>query len=103
MYNDYLKVFHKNKGNNTKNQLRSTFSQKKQSATNWSPEVKSVESILVHTGVSLQNGDNATNSEGAQFLHRDTVFQPHLRRANHVVDNIAEAVELILKKEQDCS
>ena len=74
-----------------------------QSGRNWVPEVKTIESILVHTGVSLQGGDNPTSNEGARFLHRDTVFQPHLRRANHVVDNIAEAVELILRKEHQDS
>ena len=103
MYNEHLKAFYKHNGDNTKNQLRRTYSDKQQSATDWSPEVKSVESILVQTGVSLQNGNNTTNSEGAQFLHRDTVFQAHLRRAGHVVDNVAEAVEFILKREQECS
>lgn len=69
--------------------------------TDWMPEVKSMESILVHTGVSLQDGDNPTKNEGSRFLHRDTVFQHHLRRADHVVHNIAGAVELILRKEQE--
>lgn len=100
--NEYLQVFHNNNGNN-KNQLRNFHRETERASIKWSPEVKSVESILVHTGVSLQDGDNPTNNEGARFLHRDTVFQPHLRRANHAVENIGEAVELILKQEHECS
>ena len=103
MCNEYVKVFHKSNGNNTENQARNSSSQRKQSALKWSPEVKSLESILVHTGVSSQNDDKPASNEGARFLHRDLAFQPHFRRANHVVENIVEAVELILKQEQDCS
>lgn len=103
MCNEYVKVFHKSNGNNAENQARNSCSQRKQSALKWSPEVKSLESILVHTGVSSQNDDKPASNEGAQFLHRDLAFQPHFRRANHVVENIVEAVELILKQEQDCS
>ena len=67
------------------------------------PEVRNVESILVLTGVSCQDAENLTSTEGARFRHRDTAFQPHLRRACHVVDDIMAAVELILKKEQGSS
>ena len=100
---EYLKVFHKTSGNNGEKQLKSSYHQSKQNGINWLPEVKRVESILVQTGVSQQDDSKLTNGDGARFLHRDTVFLPHLRRANHVVENIAEAVELILKQEQESS
>lgn len=101
MCNEYLKAFHKTNGNSTEIRQRSSCSHKVMTGTDWMPEVKSMESILVHTGVSLQDGDNPTKNEGSRFLHRDTVFQHHLRRADHVVHNIAGAVELILRKEQE--
>lgn len=100
---EYLKVFHKTSGDNGEKQLKSSCHQSKQNGINWLPEVKSVESILVQTGVSQQDDSKLTNGDGARFLHRDTVYLPHLRRANHVVENIAEAVELILKREQESS
>lgn len=100
---EYLKVFHKTSGNNGEKQLKSFCHQSKQNGINWFPEVKNVESILVQTGVSHQDDSKITNDDGARFLHRDTVYLPHLRRANHVVENIAEAVELILKQEQESS
>ena len=101
---EYLKVFHNTSGDNSENQLKHSGSQSKQSAINWLPEVRSIESILVQTGVSTQDdGKPAAKTEGARFLHRDTVYHPHLRKANHVVENIAEAVELILKQEQESS
>lgn len=99
---EYLKVFHKTRGNNGEKQLNSCH-QSKQNGINWLPEVKSIESILVQTGVSQQDDSKPSNADGARFLHRDTVYHPHLRRANHVVENIAEAVELILKQEQESS
>ena len=98
---EYLKVFHKTRGNNGEQQLKSSCHQSKQNGINWLPEVKSIESILVQTGVSQQDDGNISNGDGARFLHRDTVYLPHLRRAKHVVENIAEAVELILKQEQE--
>ena len=54
MCNEYVKAFHKSNGSGTENQLRDlTSRQDKHSAVEWSPEVKSIESILVQTGVSL--------------------------------------------------
>lgn len=97
---EYLKAFHTTTGNNGE-QLKSSCHQSKQNRINWLPEVKSIESILVQTGVSQQDDSKPSNGDGARFLHRDTVYLPHLRRANHVVENIAEAVELILKQEQE--
>lgn len=67
------------------------------------PEIKRIESILVQTGVSTQDDSKPANDDGSRLLHRDTVYHPHLRRANHVVENIAQAVELILKQEQGSS
>ena len=103
---EYLKVYHdKTSGNNEEKKLKSSCHQSKQNGItcNWLPEVKSVESILVQTGVSQQDDHKITNGSGARFLHRDIVYLPHLRRANHVVENVAEAVELILKLEQESS
>ena len=106
MCNEHLKSFHKSDGNKSENQVAWTGKEMTDnSELRWTPEIRSIESVLVHTGVSLQDGENSANinMEGARFRHRDTVFQPHLRRACHVVDDITAAVELILKKEQDCS
>jgi len=97
---EYLKAFHTTRGNNDE-QLNISCHQSKQNRINWMPEVKSIESILVQTGVSQQDDNKPSNGDGARFLHRDTVYLPHLRRANHVVENITEAVELILKQEQE--
>ena len=98
-----MKVYHKTSGNNGEKQLKSSCHESKKNGINWLPEVKSVESILVQTGVSQQDDGKITNDDGARFLHRDTVYLPQLRRANHVVENIAEAVEFILKQEQENS
>lgn len=104
MCNEYVKAFHESNGSGTENQLRDlTSRQEKHSAVEWSPEVKNIESILVQTGVSLRSDNNLTTNEGARYLHRDLDFQPRFRRAKHVVENIADAVELILKQEQECS
>ena len=97
---EYLKVFHETNENNSKNTLKNYFSRTKQSKMNWLPEIKRIESILVQTGVSSQDDSKPTNDDGSRFLHRDTVYHRHLRKANHVVENIAQAVELILKQEQ---
>ena len=97
----YLKVFHKTSGN--KKQQKNSCHLSKQNGINWLPEVKSIESILVQTGVSQQDDSKLANEDGARFLHRDTVYLPHLRRANHVVENVTEAVELILRQEQERS
>lgn len=97
---EYLKVFNNTSGNTNANQLKNSLSQSEQNAFNWLPEVKTMESILVQTGVSNQDDNKPSNTDEAQFLHRDTIYHPHLRRANHVVENIAQAVELILKQEQ---
>lgn len=102
MCNEYVKAFHESNGSGTENQLRDLTSQEKH-VVKWSPEVKSIESILVQTGVSLPSDNNLTTNEGARYLHRDLDFQPQFRRAKHVVENIADAVELILKQEQECS
>ena len=102
--NEYLKSFHKTADGNSEGQVSRTGEEAEVSGTNkWMPEVRNLESILVRTGVSCQDGENLTSTEGARFRHRDTVFQPHLRRACHVVDDIMAAVELILKKEQGSS
>ena len=104
MCNEYVKAFHESNGSGTANQLTDlTSRQEKHSEIEWSPEVKSIESILVQTGVSLPSDNNLTTNEGARYLHRDLDFQPQFRRAKHVVENIADAVELILKQEQECS
>lgn len=100
---EYLKEFHKTSGDNGEKQLKSPYHQSKPNGISWLPEVKRVESILVQTGVSHQDDSKLSNGNAARFLHRDTVYLPHLRRANHVVENIAEAVELILKQEQESS
>lgn len=100
MCHEYLKVFNNTSGNTNANQLKNSLSQSEQNAFNWLPEVKTMESILVQTGVSNQDDNKPSNTDEAQFLHRDTIYHPHLRRANHVVENIAQAVELILKQEQ---
>lgn len=98
-----MKLFHKTSGNNNKDQLKNYYSRSKQSGITWLPEIQRIESILVQTGVSTQDDSTAVNDDVSRFLHRDTVYYPHLRRANHVVENIAEAVELILKQEQGSS
>lgn len=101
---EYLESFHKT--NDDKNEGH--FSRKGEEVevsgtSNWLPAVRNLESILVLTGLSRQDGENPTNTEGARFQHRDTVFRPHLRQACHVADDILAAVELILKKEQGSS
>lgn len=100
---EYVKVFDNASGgiNAGENEPSKSSAQLEQNAFNWLPGVRKVESILVRTGVSTQNNDKQpSTTEGAQFLHRDTHYHPHLRRANHIVENIAQAVELILKREQ---
>lgn len=102
--NEYLTSFHKNDDGNIEGQVSRTGEEVEVSGTSkWMPEVRNLESILVLTGVSYQDAENLTSTEGARFQHRDTAFQPHLRRACHVVDDIMAAVELILKREQGSS
>ncbi|XP_068693452.1 haloacid dehalogenase-like hydrolase domain-containing 5 [Montipora foliosa] len=104
MCNEYLKAFHETDKDRIINHFtRTSVEVKGNAAMKWMPEVRRIESILVHTGVSSQDGENPPNSEGARFQHRDILFQPHLRRACHVVDDVTAAVELILKMEQGCS
>ncbi|CAH3138519.1 unnamed protein product [Pocillopora meandrina] len=100
---EYVKVFDDGSGNiNTyEHHPNDSSSQLEQNTFKWLPGVRKVESILVQTGVSTQDNDNQPSTkEDARYLHRDIHFHPHLRRANHVVENIAQAVELILKQEQ---
>ena len=65
---------------------------------------RSCASILVCTGVYGPQAPSPTvpalGSEGSQFHgHRDFGFRPELLQAAHVVSDLHEAVQLVLRKE----
>ena len=97
MCQEYLQVFHEQENTNWENWQQIYYSQSKQGLPQWILEIKRLESILVQTGVSSPSN---TSNQGL-FLHRDTVLNPRLRKANLVAKSVVEAVELILQQESN--
>ncbi|KAG9471231.1 hypothetical protein GDO78_015432, partial [Eleutherodactylus coqui] len=69
-----------------------------------SPRPHSCQSILVCTGVysnqcTAPSDPNASVTQAVFHGHRDFQFDPSLVEASHIVRDVGEALELILKKE----
>lgn len=60
--------------------------------------VEDVTSILVSTGV-YSKGNRESLVEMPDHLHKDIKFQPNMRRPDHNVENITDAVKLIIEHE----
>ena len=58
--------------------------------------VANVISILVATGVHNSNGNNNMPNH----VHKDLIFQPNMRTPDYNVENITDAVRLIIKNER---
>lgn len=87
LYNNYLKAI---RGSSIKSDLLHPES---------SDNPKRMKSILVRTGVY---GTDTTEvwAQDANHLHRDTVYRPELSVPTHEVEDVLEAVNVILTKEQ---
>ena len=57
-------------------------------------------SILVATGVHSKE-NLKTLAETPDHVHKDIKFDPHLRTPDYSVENIVEAVELIMQNESN--
>lgn len=57
-----------------------------------------IESVLVRTGVS--SIETSLPQKGINHLHRDTKYHPELTMPDYIVDDVLDAVDLVLHKEQ---
>ena len=65
----------------------------------WSSNsLNKIESILVRTGVS--SVETSLPQKGINHLHRDTKYNPELSMPDYIVEDVLEAVDLVLHKEQ---
>lgn len=63
-----------------------------------SNSLNKIESILVRTGVS--SVETSLPQRGINHLHRDTRYDPEFAMPDYIVDDVLEAVDLVLHKEQ---
>lgn len=65
-------------------------------------ELDAVESVLVCTGVYSRNRDYSLQNKKLllDHNHRDFIMDPELKKPQHTVTNVLEAVKLILQKEK---
>ena len=63
-----------------------------------SNSLKSIESILVGTGVS--SIQTSLPQLGINHLHKDTLYNPELTMPDYIVNDVLEAVDLVFRKEQ---